>query len=359
MEVVKMGLSGLDEYIAFRRPNVTDERKKAALRKELEWYFSIPWGDGDIVRVLIADDGRPAGNVIAMPVRLHAGGKDVSGSWIIDTYTDSGYRRRGVASKIISRMAEEFEFLLAAGANRMAEGLYAGEEYVFMARFKRYAAVLNPHGFLAHYAEKKAVLKYLAPAAFLIPGPAGFKAGAGRETAVFDRFDSGFDALWEETKDCFQIVTHRTSEWLEWRFDACPHRDYTRISLHEKGALHGYLVMRWIDTEGARAGFVTDIFTDMRRPVCVKALLDAAVREARARGLDYLTVIASEPRLESTLRSLRFLPLPYHSHDKARKSGDSSLDAVLSVRENWFLTLANADYDLNLLPLEEEELFNG
>jgi hypothetical protein len=76
-----------------------------------------------------------------------------------------------------------------------------------------------------------------------VTSPETWRPRHGRTVARVETFDQRFDALWERTRDSFEVACERTSEFLTWRYARCPLAKYVTLALAERDErLSGYAV---------------------------------------------------------------------------------------------------------------------
>lgn len=360
MRIDWIGFSDFDEYFSFRYPaDVDDLEKKEKMRRELWWRFNPPASvDNDPVIAVRDDDSKLIGQFVGLPTRLWVEGKTVTSCWSVDMWTVPEARGKGVMSTIIKNLGEKYPFMIAPGSNPIAQRRFSPPAFEHISDFYRYIGVINAGAFIKYFQPKAPALALARPFAFLVPKARKLPTPEGVEVRRIDSFDQEFDGLWERLRGNFSVIAERTADWLKWRFDSCPFRTYHRFAVYEKGTLAGYLVMRWFKQGGAMRGFITDIFTDFKHPALTRALLNAAYDAAKENGVDFITIIASGKALEPRLKESRFFRIPFESFDTIRNNTDEpEIAKIITAKENWFLTQADSDYDLNIIGLSEEKLF--
>jgi GNAT superfamily N-acetyltransferase len=99
---------------------------------------------------------------------------------------------------------------------------------------------------------------------------------------VVDRFDAQFVPLVEAASSAFDFVQERTPEFLNWRYRDRRGGRFSVLAAEEAGEVVGFAAFKV--AEGV--GFLADLLTDPAKRGIGDALLDAAVGEVRAAGVD-------------------------------------------------------------------------
>ena len=102
-----------------------------------------------------------------------------------------------------------------------------------------------------------------------------------------DHIDERFDELWERLRRHYPCTEARTSDFLRWRYQEAPDRNYEILAAHGVEGIEGYIVLRPPLTKGEPARIV-DLFAPPEPPI-LSTLLRAAVRRSasQARGIDF------------------------------------------------------------------------
>ncbi len=89
----------------------------------------------------------------------------------------------------------------------------------------------------------------------------------------------------------------RGTEWVRWRYQACPRFDYSvLIARHHKrdgnGLDGGYLVYRIEELAGRRFGFIAEVVAEGNDPVVIEALMTAGIARLVSAGVDAIASLA-------------------------------------------------------------------
>jgi acyl transferase domain-containing protein/acyl-CoA synthetase (AMP-forming)/AMP-acid ligase II/acyl carrier protein len=165
-------------------------------------------------------------------------------------------------------------------------------------------------------------------------------------TAEIPHFDGRFNDLWQAVSRDYPGIMVRDQAFLEWRFDRCPERRYTRYVVERNGKLAGYMVTREQRFDGRCRGIIADFLVHRNDTAALDCLVSRAMRDFAAHGVGAVTFpIASSQREQ--LRLLRwhgFVLQRHRAHLIARKG--PLLESIETI-DNWFFTFADGDGDYN------------
>ena len=221
--------------LSFRRYRDGDERaicrlfQKAFGRRldSREWVWRFrrnPAGRGIIE--LAWEGATLAGHYAASPVRLRIRGQDVIAGLSGTTMTDSRHRGRGLFPLLARRT---YERALDAGMV-----LVMG----FPNKNSHRGLIRDLGWFDVHEVPK------------LVAGVGDVGAVSGDPGIVeLDRFDTGFDQLWDEVRDTCPICLVRNRGYLQWRYAEHPVNRYRIFACEERGTVAGYAVVKRYENE--------------------------------------------------------------------------------------------------------------
>jgi GNAT superfamily N-acetyltransferase len=130
------------------------------------------------------------------------------------------------------------------------------------------------------------------------------------EAVPVERFDDGFDELWLAARDGLGISTIRDAAYLQWRFKEHPIYSYWTVGWRQGNTWLGYAACVERRLFGVDTLLVVDVLTPQWDSVG-SALIDAAVDEARRRGLGMVVTLALRGApLYDTFKSRGFIHVP-------------------------------------------------
>jgi hypothetical protein len=98
-----------------------------------------------------------------------------------------------------------------------------------------------------------------------------------------------FDRLWQATQGLYANTNVRTSQALRWHCPGDAHVEKRLFVCRQKGRLAGYMILKARDRRGLKTWDCVDFWEDPAAGGTLEALLTAAWRAARERGLDLLS----------------------------------------------------------------------
>jgi len=175
------------------------------------------------------------------------------------------------------------------------------------------------------------------------------------KTKVVKKLPPEVDGLWDDVlKDParkFKNIGLRTYEFLDWRFNNCPDRDYKFIIATEKsGKLKGYTILLEASVEGLKEGVIVDIFHRPRDQETCTALVSRAAEIFSKSDLDIIGFLWSDTPscIPDCLRSFgfkrfvkRFNPRPWPVF--LRETRLKPIRPDLLDPKNWYLSWADCD----------------
>jgi len=168
----------------------------------------------------------------------------------------------------------------------------------------------------------------------------------GVSVTAVERFDEGFDGLWERVRGRQRAMVVRDAAYLQWRFRRVPLRRYECLRATVDGALAGYIVLRVAEIAGMNAGLVVDFVVEPSAAGerAGRALLSHALARFASEDIDLLASLmlphAPEYRL---LRKAGFWPLPRALLPQRFRLVARDGPEVYDL-SSWFLTMG--DYDV-------------
>lgn len=169
----------------------------------------------------------------------------------------------------------------------------------------RYAKVLR----ISHYLQRSRKLAAIAPLigkiadqGFIALQSFGRRKG-GRVAQVLSSFDERFDDLWNQIGPELATLTVRDRQFLKWRYQKCPLREYKTLGLlsEDESRLLGYLIY-YVEDHSA---LCADLFAPGSAED-IDCLLSCWEALASGDGLASLSVSCSDGELAAALIRQRF-----------------------------------------------------
>lgn len=158
-------------------------------------------------------------------------------------------------------------------------------------------------------------------------------------------FDQRFDRLWEEIKSEYEILTVRSSAYLNWRFRQSP-LEYSVFAAEEPGRILGYIVLRIANNGTLKSGLIADLFAHPKDLKTISSLLDKAVSYFSGKEADYVEYrgLPGKGIILKMLRRKGFFLKRYLANFMTYTK-DRELLFKLSCPEAWFVTASESEID--------------
>ena len=147
----------------------------------------------------------------------------------------------------------------------------------------------------------------------------------------------------------------RDSTFLNWRFDCCPGRRYTRHIAERDGQIVGYIVTREQQLGGRTQGLIVDFLVHQDDRAAFESLVRKALDKFAAHGVAAVTcpISSSQAVHIRLLRQLGFAFRRHRAHIVAHRG--PLLESITSIKD-WYITFADTDGDYS--QLEDENALN-
>lgn len=292
----------------------------AALSQRRHWqYERNPYARRCEILVALAE-GRLVGQTGGLPVPLFIDGVRQQVAWGGDTVVDPRFRRRGIASRLVSAWVERCEHALFLGL-----GPAEAQRQLLLGLGSRSMGSVDGYLWRGEAANER--------------GPAGITVTPlGTE-------DRRIDALWARVGSCYRALVRRDRAWLEWRYARWPLPRYALFGAVQEDGLLGYSVLRVRDA--SRYGRLTLLVDWLAHPedrATQAALLCHAKAWGRALGAEDVFTFSCEQRLSEQLTAAGFQRQPESSAELV--VGGPGLAAVtLPGLSEWHVSLGDSDKD--------------
>jgi len=296
-----------EAILAVWRRNLPDKELAAA---KFDWYYrSNPLGSGRIWKLIADSTGEIVGTAGMGRRRLKVGPESLIVGLNSDFAVDESHRSLLPAirlQKAAVTMMPEYAALLYGLPNVNAIAVLNRVGYKDSGKIIRHAKILRSGSYLRRIPALKPVAPVIGVAVDLAIRAAAketWVSFGGRTVKNVNGFDERFDALWQRVRSRYVIATERTADYLDWRYNQCPLREFRTVALFDcaEQTLHGYAVT-YLDGRHAR---IADIVADDE--IDLKRTLAAAVKAVRTQGAESVSLLAGEhPELAVPLLDFGF-----------------------------------------------------
>ncbi len=160
--------------------------------------------------------------------------------------------------------------------------------------------------------------------------------------------DERFDYLWKQASSLHEIMLVRDRAYLNWRYVKKPDADYTIYISEDDNQLLGYVVLRNLEDNGLRIGWIADMLTSSKDSPASMDLITRAIQYFRITGMDVaLCVMPPKVYLKNSLGKCGFLFV-----SRLRKKMNAIRirllkpeynDSLVNNPNNWYLTRGDSD----------------
>lgn len=318
MEIVAYRPEYFGELLSFIREQYPTNALKGT-PSYFQWRFDQnPLGTSLDNYQLAIDNGRIVGQLGAIRDQMWAKGRWWNCHWLIDMLVDPEHRgpRSTVVPRLFQAAMKGRPLLMSTGGGPTQLRFYKAMGWQYREVFGSYYAVRRPARLLAlaqEAGEKRPLLKPLLPVAGLAMTAL---QSAGRmwhrmhaHSFEFDRLDH----FGEETRDLIErvlpsipVTSHRSSPYLNWKFNQRPAGTHFVVTARRKGAsqIDGYIAVKIMERSPyARWAEIVDFLTAPNDSRVFEALLYEATRHALKVDVDFLRLRCSLQEQQALLKS--------------------------------------------------------
>jgi len=160
--------------------------------------------------------------------------------------------------------------------------------------------------------------------------------------------DERFDYLWKQASSLHEIMLVRDRAYLNWRYVKKPDADYTIYISENDNQLLGYVVLRNLEDNGLRIGWIADMLTSSKDSPASMDLIAEAVKYFKMEKVDaILCVLPQKAYLTYHLQKHGFTL--YSRWSRSRYTINYDLfeitypESTLVNPNNWYLTRGDSD----------------
>ena len=332
-----------------------------ANRLRWDWQYLRNPNSGGAPTIWIArEGGSVVGQYATMPVRLHAAGREISGSWGMDVMVAPERQRLGLGEVLFRTWDGNVGASLGLGLSESSYRLFKKLQW----------PDVGPVPCLVKPLTRRAVrrpnwpmpINRLVSAVSLpfIRLVARSRPVSG-DIELVRRFDDGFTALWEAVATKLDFAVRRDSAYLNWKYCEPPHVRYNIMALHGTAAARtrlttpaagtgariprGYAVYRHVREPRGRVTLLVDFLTDPDDFEGFRALLRWVDAEAREADSDKIRVFAMHAGFRQALRKAGYFQVKSTMEFVAKINAVPIDKTFYENRDRWHVTLGDSDQD--------------
>ena len=253
-------------------------------------YLENPTGKRCIF--VAQDNGHIVGHYAAVPTYMNLKGLKVLGAQRTDAAVDARYRGKGMFGALYrescsAAASDGIQFLYGV-PNEMSYGRLLKLGTSDSPGLPRLEKILDTRAVIemtTHSAKIATVAE--KPAHALLKLWKGDRKPKSVDHVKISRvltLDGRFDDLWLKAKDDSRISVWKDSGYLNWRYLACPDREYTVLAAEERGNLIGFTVLRCVFDE-LRRGYIVDFLMLPGERTAALLLISAGLEYFREQGM--------------------------------------------------------------------------
>ena len=320
-------------------------------RKRYNWqYFENPNTPEDGPVIWMAREGDTLlGQMATMPFPMWWGDREVRASAGNDYFVRKSAQGRGIGIALSNRWADEVDVALALGLTPSSYPLFR----------KIFNDVGPVPSFLKILDSRAVARRKLGRVAGTLAGPllgAGLTLLSRNPVQAIDvdvrpvgAFGGEYDELWLRARGSYASCVRRDARYLQWKYLACPFREYRVLEARRAGTLSGFAVIREEGDPKFRRGVIGDLFCDTTDIATSDALIAAALADFSSRKLVRAEVYCFNRRLGEAFRRHGFrsgtTAVQYCVAYRGTPDGQGGPKSVVEELANWNLFLGDGDLD--------------
>lgn len=280
-----------------------------------------------------------------MPVRLQWEEREVRSSWGMDVFLRQEARGKGIGARLFTAWSDSVEVALGLGLTPSSYGLFKKLGYDDVGPVPFFQKVVDPAAIVRRrVGHALAVpLGRLLGLCLRLLRPESVVRGSHVEVQPVTGFSADYDTLWERCRSAYAMCVRRDQAYLDWKYVACPIREYELREARKDGLLTGFAVSRHEDYKGLRLGWLIDVFALPHDHETKDALIGSVLDSFRAAGVARAQAFSMNAALAGDLMRRGFLrgKSPMQFCVRARVA---SRDALRDLGR-WHVCFGDSDMD--------------
>ena len=320
--------------------------------EHFQWLFARnPFHEKGTLPVwLCLQDGRVVGQQCAILTELNIRNQMHKAAWAVDLMVRPEWRMKGVGPALSETSVSENGITAVIGVTDPAYKAFLRAGWIDLGLVPEFVRPVDVASFMRVRSFDRRFTALAGPAAAWLMRmqhrvlmACAYPSKA--VTQVIPIFDSRVDQLWLEVKERYPVIARRDWQALHWRFDSVsdPSR-YCRIYLLEQDKLRGYAVVQMSTRDGLPIAVIVDYLASPRWQA---PLIASCIHHLQTTAAAIYCATLN-PALHASLRMLGFIRSSSSRRFMVRlPDGYEGLQTVLADRQNWFVTMADSDYEFS------------
>ncbi len=321
--------------------------QEIAQQHYFEWqYIQNPFGKAIIS--LAKEEEETIGTNSVIPIDIWIERKLIKSALACNVQVDPEYQNQGIFSKLLKAMdpivtKNNIPFLYAV-PNDNSYNAFIKHNSIKISSLPLYVKILKPSKYFDSQLGK--ILKI----SDFIWKPKKIKNSHIEQFK--DKFSNEFEKILEKALERIPIMVNRSVEFLEWRYNHHPTRNYQTFILKQDDHINGYIICRIATVNNKKIGVIVDflIDADTKNKNNLKNLVDIAINELYNNGASIIITTFNDKFLEGEIlkksgffkapellkpESLNCIIMPFEKNKFVEK---------VKNYNNWFFSFG--DYDV-------------
>jgi hypothetical protein len=321
--------------------------QEIAQQSYFEWqYMKNPFGKAIIS--LAKDEEKIIGANSIIPIEIWIEKKLVKASLACNVQVDSKYQNQGIFSKLLKLMdsiatKDNISFLYAV-PNDNSYNSFIKHNSTKISSLPLYVKILKPSKYF------NSQLGKLLKISDFIWKPK--KLENSQVESFKDKFSIEFEEILKKSLKRIPIIVNKSIEFLEWRYNQHPTRNYQTFILKEDSHIKGYIICRVTNVNNKRIGIIEDFLvdTEIKNENNLENLVNIAINYLYDNGASVVIATFNDKFLEGKIlkktgffkspeflkpESLNCIVMPFEKNEFIEK---------VKNYNNWFFSFG--DYDV-------------
>lgn len=311
------------------------------------WQFNNGiWGESTIV--VAEEKDKILGQVTMIPGNLTFKGKKFIGGHSIDAMVEASRRREGIFEDMCNKVFQiggerEIDFIYGFPVFGALIGLLDKLDATIVDNIPIFMKVNNKKGIFSKVLNIPNLFKRKNKTTINLE-----EEGHEFEIKEVKEFGEDFDHLWDSLKSNSQLMTDRTSKFLNWRIKDHPHVDYKTLTAYSNNVLQGYIILKLEHKvlKGGRnmiVGSIVDLIALNTR--CADALLYEATTYFQGEEADVVACWCSDSMIyKESLNKFNFKNSKTSIALVVKElRGNEYTKAIISKENNWYMMPIESD----------------
>lgn len=320
--------------------------------KFLQWqYFNNPAGKA-LIKLAKSNNNEVVGQYIIIPVKIKVNEDIVSATLSLNTLTRKDYRGKGIFTGLADSAykqckEDELEFTYGFPNPNSYPGFVKKLQFTDLGSLPLMVYPLNIEKLVLKKFKSKLLAKFGIPFRYIFN--IDLKNDNDIEIKIIDKDFKDFDIFWENVKNKYKVIGVRNSEYIKWRYNNIPIREYYIIGAYKNEKLVAYAILRNSEIEKFKCGMIVDFLVKEGETLAGRKVISEAIAKFNKDGMELLGCLVGQNTEEyKILKKSKFIKCPKFLEPQPfkviYKNHFNNRSEVLEDINNWFLTMG--DYDV-------------